>query len=216
MQQRHLPPGYLPLGAAIHPKIDEFWDYEHDCVSVPVYRFDEELKTAIERHWQDGDLLGGATNGWKALKRIQYWEFVWVASDSGCADYYADVGAYRVVGSEGFKRATGEMLSPILVRQEFIERLAADSTVAGVAAPPDALAPSDKAATEIDPEKAYQTWLICKMRAWKPTKSKADYRLDAQHDLKLTISTRAYLRAWESAVVESGNRAWSKPGPRKS
>ena len=57
-------------------------------------------------------------------------------------------------------------------------------------------------------------WLVNLMSDGKQmTKSKADYRTEAQTIFKVSI--RSFDRAWGNAIAETGNEDWSKPG-RKS
>jgi hypothetical protein len=56
-------------------------------------------------------------------------------------------------------------------------------------------------------------WLLTLMNKASPTKPKAEYLADAKE--KFGVGTRAFLRAWDQAVIETGKTEWSKPG-RKS
>ena len=55
-------------------------------------------------------------------------------------------------------------------------------------------------------------WLIDLMKAGPRKKGKDDYQKEAEK--QFNVGTRAFIRAWMNAVAETGNKDWSKPGPR--
>ena len=71
----------------------------------------------------------------------------------------------------------------------------------------------DGGASTIGAETRCKQWLISLMNGDDgPKKAKAAYKTEAQ---KFGVGTKAFDRAWSSAVAKTGNTAWSKPG-RKS
>jgi hypothetical protein len=60
-----------------------------------------------------------------------------------------------------------------------------------------------------------KSWLIQLMADdSKPTKNRDGYQIEANNKFP-SLGTRAFIRAWGNAIIETGNENWKKPG-RKS
>jgi hypothetical protein len=66
--------------------------------------------------------------------------------------------------------------------------------------------------SSIKAETHCQKWLVTKMKAGKPTKTREEYRAEAADKFK--VGSRAFSRAWANAIAEAKNLEWRKPGPR--
>lgn len=61
-------------------------------------------------------------------------------------------------------------------------------------------------------ESRCRSWLADKMSKGHSEKTKAMYQAEAK-DL-FSVGSKAFNRAWASAIVDAGNPEWSKPGPK--
>lgn len=66
--------------------------------------------------------------------------------------------------------------------------------------------------TTIGAERKCCGWLADKMRKGPPEKNKAEYLAEAK--ALFEIGSKAFLRAWGNALVDTDNIEWSKPGPK--
>ena len=72
----------------------------------------------------------------------------------------------------------------------------------------------DPSPSTIRAETKCRKWLTALMTGNStPEKTKAAYKTEAQN--KFNVGTKAFGRAWTSAIEKTGNTAWSRPG-RKS
>jgi hypothetical protein len=80
-------------------------------------------------------------------------------------------------------------------------------------APAQTLPPEPPQTTTIGAETKCKQWLIGLMSGnSRPDRLKSAYRDDARDEFN--VGTKAFDRAWGNAVAETGNTAWSRPGPK--
>jgi hypothetical protein len=154
--------------------------------------------------WASNDLVGGA----RALERqlIRGDLFAWGQASHPWGQWRAiEPHTWSILSIEDLEQGIVRVAAPSEARlYNVVVRKAPASTI-------EPKLPAAHQSTVGD-ETRCRKWLLEEMAAGDPKRPKAHYEGEAKR--RFSVGPRAFKRAWDDAVAESGNARWSKPGAK--